>query len=212
MNKTAQKGSISMLMVVMVIAFSAIILMQIPQALNNLNFTASYKKDIILDKLHLNNLARMIKAKHDLYKLDPTCTSVSAITHNPKVVNGLGICMPVGDFCSSSLTNNTSLNPMLTQCIRTDSNSLDWQKITNTPVPPSKVAKGNNYILGSSSTQFNFANKAVSINIPLQTDTSVWRECASVAGCVKLSLCPLGKTSCSQNQVETEIVVKLDNL
>lgn len=151
--------------------------------------------------LLLLNIAQRIKRGHDLATFRPDCAGFG-VPLNVKTLPGHTAANPK-IVCVRDATQVCTVSPEITGnttpiCASLANNKINWQIDANDTGGAIRFRS----LSGSGSTAgpFDIRVKTVSITVPDRTDP-IWRDCTGNT-CVRMSLCPPGTGTCTNDEVQ----------
>lgn len=199
---------LAMVAAMAILAVGALVIMQVSIAYNGNQNQARVSRLKGNTHLLLLNIAQRIKRGHDLATFNPACTGFGT-TLRVKTLPGHTAADPKL-LCLQDDTQVCTTNPELAGgdprpvCAPLTNAKMDWQidaRDTGGPATFGTLTVGTpSYSLTANSTR---------ITIPDRTDP-LWKDCNGNT-CVRLSLCPPGLSTCTDNQVLGAQTIMLTN-
>ncbi len=204
-----EEGFASLLVIFTVVALGSLIVIQMSSAFGSNQMQNRHNRLKANFHLHMINLAQRAKRGYDLAQLDNNCSSYgSDITRktlpghtaaNPRV-----LCRRRGEVLC--ITNPSLIGDNTPLCAPLANDKIDWSQVSSTQpttvirrFQPTSTSPGEQQSGTMTSTGNSIPERRTSISVPNQTDP-IWKDCNGNT-CMRLALCPLGQTNCTETEV-----------
>lgn len=200
-NQQSERGAISLILAATVLSVSLVVLYQVSFSNSALNQMHSRSKgNYVISQARLS-LAQVLRNAYNLGQLNPTCSeSIERENFMMMRYAGATLCIPRKGLCARiKLGEEASAE----YCASTNQELMDWE--TNSGSTRPRLFRRNAFHVQA-------GEEVNRITVPKISNANYWRSCDAPATCVRLVVCPEGRSNCSLNQAVSIQVVRLGSL
>lgn len=189
-----QKGSVSIILALVLSVFALIIIAQAPGDFKALNKLHKNIKESQLVENEIYQIANLVKNSFDVGQMDSACSSTGGNAYEKKVFMGNVLCIPKNQgLCIGSGVNKI--------CVSTTVENMNWKSgsLSNVNIKKYNESKSS---IGASETQTRLV-------VPNTTNTDFWKTCSAPAICLRLVICSAGQTNCTLEEAQAIQTIRL---
>lgn len=193
-TNTQERGSISVIISLIVLTVGAALIYQIPNMQKGLNTLHRQQKASTTSMEHLDLITEKIKQKYYLAATDPSCSSKELTRQK---ISGAFFCLPKSGQTCIVLNE---FNSQSSVCAITSPPSLKWTFHTYSP---------RNSPKNISNRKANRAHTSNRITIP-DKSSKIWKNCDSPTSiCLRVAVCGVDVSPCRESKVVAERIIML---